>query len=279
MALVNGLQASGANVSGATTAGLTIAGAQLTDAGVYTVTVSTTLDAYNAAGTALVANTLPVSATSSGAKLTVNAAPVIGTAPVSQSVSVGDAVTLSVVATGTPPLSYQWSKGASAISGATNASYVIASAQPTDAGSYSVTVTNGLGSATGGPATLTVNQTFAAWAAAAGLTGTNATATATPAHDGVANLDKYALGLPALTPVVSGLPALTRESSQWIFRYTLANWTTGITATVQTSTDLVTWTDFATTPVVESSTATTQTFKAVLTGGTKLFARLNVTQQ
>ncbi|HVS50888.1 MAG TPA: immunoglobulin domain-containing protein [Opitutaceae bacterium] len=134
----------GAAISGATSASFTIASPQLADAGSYTVVVS------NSAG----------SATSNAATLTVNAAssaPSITTQPVGATVNSGASVTFSVVASGTGTLSYQWKKDGAAISGATNASYTIASAQATDAGSYTVTISSIAGSVTSGSATLTVN--------------------------------------------------------------------------------------------------------------------------
>lgn len=87
----------------------------------------------------------------------VNAAPVITTQPQSQSVNVGANVVFTVVATGTPNPTYQWNKGGAAISGATNTTLSLTSVQTSDAGGYTVTVTNSLGSVTSNSATLTVN--------------------------------------------------------------------------------------------------------------------------
>ncbi|HLP01140.1 MAG TPA: immunoglobulin domain-containing protein, partial [Opitutaceae bacterium] len=136
----------GANISGATSATYSIASAAAGDAGTYTVVVS------NSAG----------SATSNGATLTVNAAstvtaPSITTQPSSQTVTVGSSVSFSVAASGTAPLNYQWKKGGADISGATSATYSIASAATGDAGTYTVVVSNSAGSATSNSVTLTVN--------------------------------------------------------------------------------------------------------------------------
>ncbi|HVU33227.1 MAG TPA: glycoside hydrolase family 43 C-terminal domain-containing protein [Opitutaceae bacterium] len=90
------------------------------------------------------------------AAVPVNAAPVITRDPDSQTVLPGQAVTLSVGATATPAPTYQWFRNGTAISGATRSSYTIASATPTDAGSYTVAVTNGQGTVTSGAAVLTV---------------------------------------------------------------------------------------------------------------------------
>jgi hypothetical protein len=134
----------GSPVSGATASTFSISNVQGSDAGDYTVTVS------NDGG----------SSTSLPATLTVNViatAPSITGQPASQTVSVGAAVSFSVTASGTAPLSYQWKKDSNAISGATSSTYSIASAALSHAGSYTVTVSNSAGSLTSNAATLTVN--------------------------------------------------------------------------------------------------------------------------
>ena len=88
------------------------------------------------------------SVTSANATLTVSPAavgPAITTQPASQSVTAGSGVTFSVTATGTAPLSYQWRKGGSNISGATSATYSMTNVQAADAGTYSVVVSNSAG--------------------------------------------------------------------------------------------------------------------------------------
>ncbi|MBT1699033.1 VCBS repeat-containing protein [Fulvivirgaceae bacterium PWU4] len=72
-------------------------------------------------------------------------------------VCAGSPVTLSVTASGTGTISYQWKKGSSNISGATSASYSIAAAAATDAGSYTVSLTNTCGTVTSNSVTVTVN--------------------------------------------------------------------------------------------------------------------------
>lgn len=57
----------------------------------------------------------------------------------------GQALTLTVSASGTGALSYQWYKGSQPISGATSATYSIASAMPSDDGIYDVAVTDSTG--------------------------------------------------------------------------------------------------------------------------------------
>ncbi|MCX6880834.1 MAG: immunoglobulin domain-containing protein [Verrucomicrobia bacterium] len=85
----------------------------------------------------------------------------------------GKSVTLSVTATGgTPPYTYQWLKDGNPVSGATDAELVLSDLQDTDAGAYTVTVTdaanNSVTSQT--PAMLTVNPAGVSIATCARLT-------------------------------------------------------------------------------------------------------------
>jgi sugar lactone lactonase YvrE len=90
-------------------------------------------------------------------KSTTATAPVITIQPQSQTVTAGTNVQFSVVATGTPVLTYQWLFNGSAISGATSATLTLNSVQTANAGTYTVVVTNIAGSVTSNQATLTVN--------------------------------------------------------------------------------------------------------------------------
>ncbi len=86
--------------------------------------------------------------------------PVITVEPASQSVTVGQSVTLGVTATGSGPLEYQWYAGAagnsnSPIPGATNATF--SPGQLYSSQSFWVSVENGAGSADSTTATVTVN--------------------------------------------------------------------------------------------------------------------------
>lgn len=131
----------GVAISGATAASYTISNVQATHAGTYTCI------ATNSSGTA----------TSNGAVLTVNTPPTITSHPVNQTVGTGQPVSFSVSAAGASPLSYQWRKNGSAISGATSATYTLPNTQAGDAGTYTCVVTNPYGSATSNGATLTVS--------------------------------------------------------------------------------------------------------------------------
>jgi len=73
-------------------------------------------------------------------------------------VAAGQTATFSVTAAGTTPLSYQWQKGTTAITGATSATYTTAATTTADSGSqFGVVVSNAIGKATSNAATLTVN--------------------------------------------------------------------------------------------------------------------------
>jgi alpha-tubulin suppressor-like RCC1 family protein len=93
---------------------------------------------------------------SSTASLTVNSPPSITSQPVSQSVIEGLPLRLSVAASGTPALTFQWRKFGSDIPGATNATFSIAAAGRGDTGAYSVLVTNAVGGVVSSEAVITV---------------------------------------------------------------------------------------------------------------------------
>jgi hypothetical protein len=100
------------------------------------------------------------SATSNSATLTVTTAtvaPTITTQPSNQIVTAGQTATFSVAASGSAPLSYQWQKNGTTITGATGASYTTPATTTADSGStFRCLVTNSAGSATSTSATLTV---------------------------------------------------------------------------------------------------------------------------
>ena len=88
---------------------------------------------------------------------------VIATQPSNVSVTVGQSATFSVVASGTAPLTYQWKRNGSNISGATAASYNTPATVIGDNGAtFTVVVSNSAGSATSTSATLSVNAAVTA---------------------------------------------------------------------------------------------------------------------
>jgi hypothetical protein len=96
--------------------------------------------------------------------------PLITQQPISQLGYCGKSVIFDVAATNNPPLGYQWQKDGAAISGATRTSLVLANLQTTNAGRYTVVVTNSLGSITSSNAYLAVNPPGVSLALYSGLT-------------------------------------------------------------------------------------------------------------
>jgi hypothetical protein len=91
-----------------------------------------------------------------GSKPLAATAPAV-TQPANQTVAVGQTATFNVTATGTGPLTYQWYKNGVAIPGATSNTYTTPPGASGDTGAvFTVTVSGPAGSATSGPATLTV---------------------------------------------------------------------------------------------------------------------------
>ncbi|MBM3837674.1 MAG: hypothetical protein FJ398_06875 [Verrucomicrobia bacterium] len=86
-----------------------------------------------------------------------NKPPAITLQPQSQTVASGTKATFTVQASGNPPLTYQWQKNGAPISGATGSTITLANVAATDAGEYSVIVSNSIGQTTSANATLTVN--------------------------------------------------------------------------------------------------------------------------
>jgi len=89
------------------------------------------------------------------------AAPVFTTQPQSQTVTVGDAVTFFVTATGFPAPTFQWQHNGADVNGATSPALTIDPVKTAAAGTYTVLARNSIGSATSDPATLTVNKAVA----------------------------------------------------------------------------------------------------------------------
>jgi hypothetical protein len=84
-------------------------------------------------------------------------APAITAQPTDQRVVIGAMATFTVSANGTAPLSYQWQKGTTAISGATGSSYTTPATTLSDDGAtFQVVVANSAGSVTSNSAKLTV---------------------------------------------------------------------------------------------------------------------------
>jgi hypothetical protein len=149
-----------ANISGANSPDLTFESAQLSDQGNYSVISSNQYGAVTSSIAVLTVNTVAVP-------------PVITAQPQGQVSFVSGTVTFNISASGTDPLSYQWSQvvggitnalkdglGASGevFNGSASASLIIANAQTNDAGTYFVTVSNSAGMTNSQGANFIVNQ-------------------------------------------------------------------------------------------------------------------------
>jgi hypothetical protein len=128
-------------ITGATNSDLLITNVGSPNAGTYSVVVSNFYGVL----------------TSSNATLTVNYCPAVVVQPANQPAVLGYGATFEVTAAGTAPLTYQWYfNGTNLIAEATNSMLVLSNVSMDQAGSYSVTVTNFLGTVTSSPAVLTV---------------------------------------------------------------------------------------------------------------------------
>jgi hypothetical protein len=164
----------GAAISGATSASYAISSTTTASAGSYTVTVSNTAGSATSAAAVLTVNAAAAKKTAVASPTTVTTAaittasvttattavptpPAITTPPQSQTVAIGGSVVLSVSATGTGPLSYQWTKNGVPVLGATNATLALSNIQAGDSGYYAVAVYNSAGLVWSDPASLTVD--------------------------------------------------------------------------------------------------------------------------
>jgi uncharacterized delta-60 repeat protein len=130
----------GAAISGANAVILTLAGVTAVNQGNYSVLVSNAFGSVN----------------STTAFLIVLEAPVITQQPVSQTVTAGQALNLSVGVTGTTPIHFQWRLNGADLSLQTNQTISIANLQPSQAGAYSVLISNVCGFVVSGSSAVTV---------------------------------------------------------------------------------------------------------------------------
>jgi hypothetical protein len=144
--------ANATGIAGATSATLSLAGVTTNSAGNYTVTVTN----------------LYGSVTSAAATLTVQVPPGITAQPAGRTVTTGSNVTFTVTVSGTAPLTYQWLKNGVAladgvnISGSATAALTMSGVSTNDAGNYSVTISNPVGSTNSASAALAVISPTAA---------------------------------------------------------------------------------------------------------------------
>lgn len=135
-------------VSSSSASAYVIESVRVEDAGLYRVEIAN-------AGGSVVSNSATLMVNPSS--VPVGVAPAITTQPTSLVVNVGASATFTVVATGTPAPTYRWFKNDIALDDAKSASLTLGSVKITDAGSYTVKVSNSAGTVTSAAAGLTVN--------------------------------------------------------------------------------------------------------------------------
>jgi hypothetical protein len=135
----------GAAITGANASTLFVANASSSDAGTYSVVVTNSVGSVQSSSVSLEVLVPP-------------ATPVqIVSQPVSRTIDDGSSATLSVAATGTGPISYEWFKDGVVLQNATTSTLAINDASAGDAGSYRVVVSNAAGSVQSALATISVN--------------------------------------------------------------------------------------------------------------------------
>jgi hypothetical protein len=135
----------------------------------------------------------------------------------SQTVAAGEFFILQVDASGTPAsnspayrMNYQWRKGGTLLAGETDSFLTLPDFQAGDAGSYTCTVSNDVGTATSQPAVLTLPDAFSAFVADYDL---DPLTTGAPVfdfdNDGVPNLLEFLFGSNPTLPGGGLPPTLT----------------------------------------------------------------------
>ena len=249
----------GVAISGATSTTLTLAATTAADAGNYTVVVTNSFSAV----------------TSATATLTIGRLTPILTWPAPAAISYGVALSATQLnATASVPGTFVYNPLAGTLLAVGPAQALSVIFTPTDAANYSPAT---------GATTLTVLPNFASWAAARftpaelsnpALTGPNAVF----GIDGISNLVKYALGLEPKQDVVMGLPEVSVLAPDWVYTYTRPTDRADLTYTVESSTNLITWTTAGVTHEFVSTSAGIDTWRArsALTSAANIFFRLKV---
>lgn len=149
----------GQPIPGATGADLTIYNAQADDAGFYSVTATNPAGSNASFTVELFVGGPPAPPSPTNPSPTApTQAPTITTQPQDQTVAVGLVATFWAGASDSGPTTYQWYFDGAPIAGATSPILTIPDAQSADGGSYTVSVSNVVGSASSNSATLTVNS-------------------------------------------------------------------------------------------------------------------------
>ncbi len=179
--------------------------------------------------------------------LAVMAPPAITRQPDPRRVFAGDPVVFAVEATGLEPLAFQWKKNGANLAGANSRILDLGSADASQAGNYSATVSNGDGTAVSAPAGLIVDPaSYGKWLSQ--VAGATSAARYEPTgdfnKDGVVNFLEFAFGVQPGGSGTAALPVVWRDAAGLVFTYREASGVEPLTYEILQSTNLVTWTPF-----------------------------------
>jgi hypothetical protein len=155
--------------------------------------------------------------------------------PQPQTVTTGSAATFSVTASGTAPLTYQWSKNGTAIAGATTSTYTTPATALADSGaSFSVVVSNSMGQVTSNAASLTALDAAAITSQPQPqtvTTGDAATFSVTASGSALGyQWNKNGMPIAGATAASYTTPAVTLADSGAIFTVTVSNAASKVTS-------------------------------------------------
>ncbi len=151
-------------------------------------------------------------------------APSISQQPSDIGVAQGGTAVFSVIASGSAPLSYQWRRSGTPLSGQTGATLSINGVTSgLDGAMYDVVVTNSAGTVTSNVAGLFVQTTYSQWSTAKGLSGSDADASFDFDNDGLTNLQEWFFNLNPSQPSTAAeraiLPVVDREPASGTIQY------------------------------------------------------------
>jgi alpha-tubulin suppressor-like RCC1 family protein len=175
-------------------------------------------------------------------------APNITTQPQPATATAGSNFTFTVAATGLGPLGYQWQFNGTNLPGANATSLFLTNVQSSQAGNYSVVVTNSLGSATSSVAALTINLAPSCTTPPSGLvgwwTGDNTTFDSASTNNGTlvggVTYGPGRIGQAfAFNAALEGVPVGNPASLQ-LQNFTIAAWIKRASSTIATSSSVTT---------------------------------------
>jgi uncharacterized delta-60 repeat protein len=215
--------------------------------------------------------------------------PEISTQPQSQVVTLDGSASFTVATSNNFPMTYQWEFDGQPLSGQTAASISAAHVTKSEAGDYTVAVTDAAGTVLSDTATLTVQAPFSQWVALYLTNPSLSGPTATPQNDGVPNLLKYLCDIDPSRPMTAadtaalpGTGTTTVGATQYLtLTYRQNSLLTGVAVNLQTSSDLKTWQtvtpSFTQNPARDAATGDPMIEDGVQWDGTTpLFIRLEV---